>query len=129
MKQTSLSSMRKQAGASSLVIMIMILFFGGLLTLGIKVGPAYLDDMTISEAIEGIRTTEGISRMGPAQIRTLINNRLTVNNVRSLKPDDIQIEKSGDVALIVVDYEVRNNLFYNIDSVVHFRHEYEMSDQ
>jgi len=107
----------------------MVLFFGALLTLGIKLGPAYLDDKTISEAVESIRDTEGLSRMGAAQIRTLINKRLIVNNVRSLKTEDISIEKDGNVALIVVEYEVRENLFRNIDSVIHFKHEYEMAGQ
>jgi hypothetical protein len=32
MKKNSLSSMHRQSGASALVIMIMVLFFGGLLT-------------------------------------------------------------------------------------------------
>ena len=104
MKQTSLSSMHKQSGASALTILIMVLFFGSLLTLGIKLGPAYMDDKTISAAIETIRDTEGLSRMGPAQIRSLINKRLIVNNVRSLKAEDITIEKNGDVALIKVEY-------------------------
>jgi RNA-splicing ligase RtcB len=129
MKQTSLSSMHKQSGASALTILIMVLFFGSLLTLGIKLGPAYMDDKTISAAIESIRDTEGLSRMGPAQIRSLINKRLIVNNVRSLKAEDITIEKNGDVALIKVEYEVRDNIFQNIDTVVHFRHEYEMTGQ
>lgn len=129
MKQNSLSSMHRQSGASALVILIMVLFFGSVLTLGIKLGPAYMDDKTISEAVESISDTEGLSRMGPAQIRSLINKRLIVNSVRSLKPEDITIEKSGDVALIVVEYEVRDNIFRNIDTVVHFRHEYEMSGQ
>lgn len=129
MKRNSLSNMHSQSGASALVILIMVLFFGGLLTLGIKLGPAYLDDKTISAAIESIRDTEGISRMGPAQIRTLINKRLIVNNVRSMKPEDITVDKDGNVALITVEYEVRNNLFANVDAVIHFRHEYEMTGQ
>ena len=129
MKQHSLSSMRRQGGASALVILIMILFFGGLLTLGIKLGPAYLDDKTISEAVASIDGTEGLSNMGPAQIRSLINKRLIVNNVRSLKPEDITVEKNGDVALITVQYEVRNNLFRNVDTIINFKHEYEMSGQ
>jgi hypothetical protein len=121
--------MQRQSGASALVILIMILFFGGLLTLGIKLGPVYMDDKTIGSAVESIRDTEGLSRMGPAQIRTLINNRLRVNNVRSMKSEDITIEKNGNVALIKVEYEVRNNLFANVDTVVHFLHEYEMTGQ
>lgn len=129
MKQRSLSSMHRQSGASALVILVMVLFFGGLLTIGIKLGPAYLDDNTISKAVESIRDTEGLSEMGPAQIRTLINKRLLVNNVRSLKPEHITIEKNGNEVLIAVEYEVRDNIFRNIDTVVHFKHEYEMAGQ
>ncbi len=129
MKRTSLSNMHRQSGASALVIMVMVLFFGGLLTLAIKLGPAYMDDKTINAAVESIRDTEGISRMGPAQIRTLINKRLIVNNVRSMKPEDITVDKNGNVVLIKVDYEVRNNLFRNVDTIIHFQHEYEMTGQ
>ncbi|MDK8464689.1 DUF4845 domain-containing protein [Marinobacter sp. SS13-12] len=126
MKKNSLSSMRKQSGASALVIMIMVLFFGGLLTLVIKLGPAYLDDITIQEALESLDGTEDLSTMGPAQVRSLINKRLSVNNVRGFDAKNITVEKNGEFVVINVDYEVRNNLFRNVDTVIHFQHEYEM---
>ncbi|MDL0430550.1 DUF4845 domain-containing protein [Marinobacter sp. TBZ242] len=126
MKKNSLSSMRRQAGASALVIMIMVLFFGGLLTLVIKLGPAYLDDITIQEALESLEGTEDLSSMGPAQVRSLINKRLSVNNVRGFDAKNITVEKNGEFVVINVDYEVRNNLFRNVDTVIHFQHEYEM---
>jgi hypothetical protein len=106
--------------------MIMVLFFGGLLTLVLKVGPAYLDDITIQEALESLDGTEGLSDMGPAQVRTLINKRLSVNNVRGFDAKNITVEKDQGLVTIKVDYEVRNNLFRNVDTVVHFKHEYEM---
>ncbi|MDC9611961.1 DUF4845 domain-containing protein [Pseudoalteromonas sp. GABNS16H] len=126
MKKNSLSSMHRQSGASALVIMIMVLFFGGLLTLAIKLGPAYLDDITIQEALESLEGTEDLSTMGPAQVRSLINKRLSVNNVRGFDEKTITVEKDGDLVIINVDYEVRNNLFRNVDTVIHFQHEYEM---
>ena len=126
MKKNSLSSMHRQSGASALVIMIMALFFGGLLTLAIKLGPAYLDDITIQEALESLEGTEDLSTMGPAQVRSLINKRLSVNNVRGFDEKNITVQKDGDLVIINVDYEVRNNLFRNVDSVIHFQHEYEM---
>ena len=126
MKKNSLSSMHRQSGASALVIMIMVLFFGGLLTLAIKLGPAYLDDITIQEALESLEGTEDLSTMGPAQVRNLINKRLSVNNVRGFDEKNITVEKDGDLVIINVDYEVRNNLFRSVDTVIHFQHEYEM---
>lgn len=81
----------QQGGA--LTMMIMALFFGGLLTLAIKIGPAYLDDFTIQEALESLDGTDGLSQMGPAQVRSLINKRLSVNNVDGFDPKNISVEK------------------------------------
>ncbi|WP_339751193.1 DUF4845 domain-containing protein [uncultured Marinobacter sp.] len=126
MKKNNLSGMGRQRGASALTMMVVVLFFGGLLTLLIKLGPIYLDDMTIQEALESLDGTEGLSEMGVAQVRTLINKRLSVNNVRGFDAKNITVEKNGELVIINVDYEVRNNLFSNVDTVVHFKHEYEM---
>jgi len=117
----------QQGGA--LTMMIMALFFGGLLTLAIKIGPAYLDDFTIQEALESLDGTDGLSQMGPAQVRNLINKRLSVNNVDGFDPKNISVEKNGELVVIKVDYEVRNNIFRNVDTVVHFQHEYEFQGQ
>ena len=80
----------------------------------------------IKKALENLDGTEGLSRMGPAQIRTLINKSLSVNNIRSLDAKDIVVEKDGELVLINVDYEVRNNLVRNMDVIVHFQHKYEL---
>ncbi|WP_370232543.1 DUF4845 domain-containing protein [Marinobacter nauticus] len=117
----------QQGGA--LTMMIMALFFGGLLTLAIKIGPAYLDDFTIQEALESLDGTDGLSQMGPAQVRSLINKRLSVNNVDGFDPKNISVEKNGELVVIKVDYEVRNNIFRNVDTIVHFQHEYEFQGQ
>lgn len=122
------AELNKQQG-SALTMMIIALFFGGLLTLAIKIGPAYLDDFTIQEALESLDGTEGLSKMGPAQVRSLINKRLSVNNVDGFDPKNISVEKNGELFVIKVDYEVRNNIFRNVDTVVHFQHEYEFQGQ
>lgn len=126
MKKNNLNSMSRQGGASALVVLVMVLFFGSLLTLLIKIGPAYMDDYTIQEALENLDGTEGLSQMGPAQVRTLINKRLSVNNVRGFDAKDISVDKDGGLVLINVDYEVRTNIFRNVDAIVHFQHNYEM---
>ena len=119
------AGLKKQQGGA-LAMMIIALFFGALLTLAIKIGPAYIDDITIQEALESLEGTEGLEQMGPAQGRTLINKRLSVNNVRGFDAKNITVEKNGEFVVIKVDYEVRNNIIGNVDSIVHFQHEYEL---
>lgn len=118
-----------QRGASTLGLLITVLFFGGLLTLAVKLGPAYLDDFTIQEALESLEGTEGLATMTPRDIRTLINKRLSVNNVDNFDAKDISIERDGELVLLTVDYEVRTGLFGNVDAVLRFNHDYEMRGQ
>ncbi|MDC0662630.1 DUF4845 domain-containing protein [Marinobacter sp. SS21] len=129
MRRSGRSHIGNQRGASTITMLVMVLFFGALLTLLVKVGPFYLDDLTIQEAVESLDGTEGLSRMGPAQVMSLINKRLTVNNVRSLDPESFKIEKNGELVIIKLVYEKRTNLFRNLDAVVSFNHEYEMKGQ
>ncbi len=129
MKRNTLTAMSRQQGASALTMLVFVLFFGGLLTLIIKLGPIYMDDITIQEALEGLDGTDGLSAMGPAEVRRLITKRLSVNNVRGLDPKAITIDKDGNLVLIKVEYSASANLFRNVDAVVSFNHEYEMSSK
>ena len=121
------TGLRSQRGASTLTILVMVLFFGSLLTLAIKLGPVYLDDITIQEALEGLEGTENLGNMTPGDVRGLINKRLSVNNVRGFDAKNISVTKDGDLVKIAVDYEVRTDIFSNVDAVVHFQHNYEMA--
>ena len=123
------SDINRQRGASGLVMLVMVLFFGSLLTLLLKLGPAYMDDYTIQEVLEGLNDTKELSEMGPAEVRSLINKRLSVNNIRTLSTEGIAVDKDGGQVLIVVDYEVRSPVISNIDAVMYFKHAYDMSGQ
>lgn len=127
MKQSNPFGGRQQGGALTMVIVA--LFFGALLTLAIKLGPAYIDDITIKEAIESLEGTEGLSSMGPAEVRRLINRRLSINNVSGFDAKNISVDRVGDTVEINVEYEVRNNLFANVDTIVYFQHEYKLKGQ
>lgn len=122
-------SATSQSGASSLVMLVMVLFFGGLLTLALKLGPAYLDNLTIQEIMEGLEKREDPSVMTKAQLREWLSRQLSVNSVRDFDPTNVVLERKGDGALVIVDYEVRTPLFFNVDALIHFRHEYEMRGQ
>ena len=116
----------RQRGASTLGILVSVLFFASLLTLVIKLGPAYLDDYTVKGALQGLDGEEGLSKMTPADVRRLVTKRLSVNNVDGFNAKDIQIEKDGDVVIISLKYEVRTPVVSNVDAVMSFSHFYEL---
>lgn len=118
-----------QRGASTLGILVAMLFFGSVLTLAIKIGPIYLDDFTIQEAVEGLSGTRGLAVMNAREVHKLINKRLSVNNVDNLGPKAITVKADGNEVRITVDYEVRTSIISNIDAVVSFHHVYDMTGQ
>lgn len=118
-----------QRGASTVGILVAVLFFASLLTLVIKLGPAYLDDYTVKGALEGLDGEEGLSEMTPADVRRLVTKRLSVNNVDGFNAKDINIEKDGDLVIISLDYEVRTHVVSNVDAVINFSHFYELRGQ
>ena len=119
----------RQQGASTTGILVAVLFFASLLTLLIKLGPAYLDDYTIKGALEGLDGEDGLSQMTPADVRRLVTKRLSVNNVDGFSAKDINIEKDGDLVIISLDYEVRTHVVSNVDAMISFSHFYELTGQ
>jgi hypothetical protein len=119
----------RQQGASTTGILVAVLFFASLLTLLIKLGPAYLDDYTIKGALEGLDGEDGLSQMTPADVRRLVTKRLSVNNVDGFSAKDINIEKDGDLVIISLDYEVRTSVVSNVDAIISFSHFYELTGQ
>ena len=116
----------RQTGASTFVMLVMVLFFGGLLMLVGRLAPAYIDDLTVQKLMERLDENENPVAMTPVQLRNWVKKQLQVNNVDNFDASYVTMEKRGDVALITVEYEVRTDLFFNVDAVIQFRHEYEM---
>ena len=116
----------RQAGASTLVMLVMVLFFGGLLMMAVRLAPAYVDNLTVQELMKRLDENENPVAMTPVQLRNWVKKQLQVNNVDSFDASYVTMEKRGDVALVTVEYEVRTDLFFNVDAVIQFRHEYEM---
>ena len=109
-----------QRGASALSMLIAALFFGSLLTLLIRLGPAYLDNYTLSKTLANLDGAAGLSSMTPEEVRGQISRRMTVNNIHDFDLRNIKIEKDGDLVRLTVNYETRTRLFGNVDAIMSF---------
>lgn len=111
---------RKQAG---LTLISMLLVFGLIAfftTLTIKILPLYLNQMKIARALNGVSEDPEVSASDAANIRMHLQRRWIIENIDSVKPEDVKIRRNEAGRAMVYDYEARAHLFYNIDIVVHF---------
>ncbi len=119
------ASRHQQKGASMLgwlILGALVIFFGILV---VKMAPAYLDYGTITTSIEEVLHDSRINVMSVGDIEERISKHLNINNVETINADQLDITKNGGQIRVVLDYNVKKHLFYNVSVVMHFEHTYQ----
>ena len=118
-------NIKKQAGMSMWGVMMLVIILVANGFIALKIVPVYMDYSTVQQVVDS--TIEGLKkkRLPNVKVRNSIDRRLLINNIRDLKRDDLTIKQTNSKSTIIMDYEVRKPIFYNIDAVMKFRYEAE----
>ncbi len=113
-----------QKGASLYALIVVMTLLGVLIMAGLKLSPAYMDNMVIKNAIENLKESGELEDMPLRDIRRYVT-RTAQTNGGSFQSDGLdQVEVDG-VEYIAVEYESRVPMFLNIDAVVKFNYRIE----
>jgi hypothetical protein len=88
--------------------------------LGLKLIPAYIDFFTVQKMLSSMGGDSSLGSKSNAELREDFVRRASIDNVTVVKPEDLDIDRSGGVPVISVDYEFRTPLVHNITLVVDF---------
>jgi hypothetical protein len=115
--------MKKQKGLTliSWLIIVAIVVFNGIIALNVV--PVYMNDHSVKSMMRNLELDSTVRGQTPKKLRETIVKRLRINNVYSVKKENIQIKKSKNDYLIIIEYEPRGKLFGNLDYIVSFKHE------
>lgn len=110
-----------QRGFISFPTMCTVALLGLIVIIGLKVGPVYLDHQTLSSVVNSVlaEASEG-KRPSKKTVRKMINNRLMTNRIEFLKQTDMVIERGKSTMSVVLDYERRVPVMFNVDLVAKF---------
>jgi hypothetical protein len=115
----------RQLGVSLLGWVVIIALIGSIATLAIRIAPHYADFYAIESIVEALPANQ-VHTMDKAAIRENLLKRFLINNIRDLNVRDvIQIERKRETTELIVHYERREHLFYNLDLVLTFNRRYE----
>lgn len=118
MKITTLPSrMRGISMTGWLAILIVVMVFG---SAGVKMVPAYLEYNTIKGLVGGVLQDPRVGMKSESEIQSDISRRFDINNVTAIRASDVLVTKTGNRVTLSIDYEVRENLFGNLDLVMTF---------
>ena len=115
------SRMRGVSMIGWLLIGTVVVVFG---SEGMKTIPAYLEFNTVKGAIVSVLQDSKAALKSESELRGELDKRFVINNVKAISVTDVGFSKEVSGVIAVVDYEVRENLFGNLDLVMTFSGEF-----
>jgi Tfp pilus assembly major pilin PilA len=112
--------MRRQHGLSLFAWLILIALAAFLAVVALKLIPVYLDYLSVSDSLEAVAKEPGIRKENKRIIWSKISKRLDLSYVDSVKPEHFSVEVKKGKTTLVLQWEVREHLFGNLDVVATF---------
>lgn len=111
---------RRQAGASLIGWLIILILIGFIALVGIRVIPIYMESYTVRSELGRLADSD-VSAKDRAGLISSFMRRMDVNNVRDIGRDDIILETVTGGVEMTVDYERRFAIAGNLDGIASFR--------
>ena len=120
MKKTAVNNLFSQRGISSAGVLLIAVLLGLFFTVGLKVGPLYVDHNLITGLCQDLIDNGEANGMTVTEVRDRISSTLRINNVTDFDLNSIRMRKENGEAIITVAYEKRVPLIANLDIVATF---------
>ena len=117
---------RNQSGITLMGFIIILAMVGVFVYVGMKVIPMYSEYYAVKKSLDGLALEPGINNASPDRVRALFFRRLYVNYSENVKPEHVKIERMEGGWKMIVKYEVRRPMIYNLDVVGNFENTQDM---
>lgn len=110
----------RQRGATFIGMVVIIAIIGFGLYAGIRLTPLYLEYMAVARALEQTAKEHNGNATTPNQLRTSLDRRWTIEDIKSIDPKEIEIKKSGGGYTMRAWYRAESPFVGNVSLVVDF---------
>ena len=86
---------RRQRGATFLGMVVIVGILGFALYGGIRLFPLYMEYMAIVRALDQTAKEHGDGTTSPQELRTSLDRRWTIEDIKSIQPKDIEIKRTS----------------------------------
>jgi len=118
-------SIKRQQGVTALGWMIILGLIAFFVSLGLKIYPIYWENYNVKSALKSLAKTQGISRMSRGQIRSLLQKKLDINYITTIKKNNVKVNKRNGAAVVEVTYTVKTPLIAQLSLLAEFKEKIE----
>ncbi len=123
------NSIKKQKGLTFISLMVILAVLGFFIFLGLKIGPIYLNNSKVENALTALKEMPNIQSMSKYEMRLSLAKRFDLNYVTKVNLDDVTILKQGDYVKVEIEYERVEKMIGNLSVLVHFDEAFELGEQ
>ncbi len=111
---------KQQQGATFLGMLFIAACIVFVAIIGVKMVPSYIEFFSIKKILVSMRNA-GEMKEGPKEIRAAFDRRASIDNITSIKGDELEISKDGEEALVTATYSVKVPLMGNVSACMDFK--------
>lgn len=100
----------------------MVAVVATLALLVVRILPMYMEDFAVGSVISALQADPEAPGLANNELRRRISRHLQANGVTAVASGDFNIRRVSGGRELVVDYEIRTPLVFNLDIVGSFRH-------
>jgi|SRR3989338_328597 len=115
---TAMPSKQRGLSFSGFLFGAVVLIFVSLA--GFKLIPNYMQDTTIRNTFISIVNDPEMQKAGPRDIRAAFNKRASIDDIRAITAEDIEISKDGERLVLSASYAVKIPLAGNVSLYLDF---------
>lgn len=115
MIMNNITSLRyRQQGLSFVGWMALVAIFGLLILSFFRVFPIYNENFTIQSVLTGVKNDQDIDSKSKRAIWDAVSKRLFINEIHSIKRENVKIVRKKDKTTVTITYEARRPYIGNL---------------
>ncbi len=113
-------SLRREAGMTTLGLLILIVFVGLFAFAGIRLSPVYLNYMKVAGVVNGVQSEFDGQNASRAAIRSSIARRFDIESVSEITARNVDVNAVDSGFEVVAKYDHSAPFIANVSFTVHF---------
>lgn len=113
--------MKKERGLTmtGFLALSVVLIFTALLVF--RLLPPYLEYFYVQKAVDGVAKDLDLQTATPREIRSAFDRRALIDNITTIRGEDLELIKEGDTAVLDASYSVKVPIIANVAACIDFQ--------